>query len=510
MTKERTISTPRSRSRAVVLIVSWIFLFTHTSWSFAAGDHSKESCLIQTFNDILSSRLRTFPNPSRLKNAELEVKAVQFIEHAYAVHATDTYPGDGIIHSGLENHEDHWFSRSRTIHFATTELVPPHGHGSWESKKFAVLVPLKEVLPGAVNFFAQDTAYLGNFKIPPDSVLLVPRHLQLRKKGVPYSVVEYDGTLREAVAAQMAQRSSPVAKMEKGSGVDGDVAFWNGININSDDFFKYIKQKYPHLALESAMESPFHGQLEAIDGLTDELKKEAANHGLSISASELGLIISTCDRKLKQLRSRVENLPTTPQNKNLFLSTISMLEQRIEALTHIKTNQRAGIDYMDNLEILSQMNRDLTPEQFLREIKKYSFSAEQARGLQVSQLLSKYLSSQTSDSDAKKLLPDLNLFLDQVDPKKFIGLDEVSANYPWLESAIAEFLSPSVLDYASRLNLRDPRLRERFEKVLNHPKLEQITRKALRSLSEDYLHGAPLNWPVSLRELYKKLPHTEQ
>lgn len=77
----------------------------------------------------------------------------------FAVHATDHFPKDGILHAGYGVHEEipEWVPNVRcTLHFSLGELVRPVGTGeeqwmTWENKLFAIVVPLENLFPQLIN-----------------------------------------------------------------------------------------------------------------------------------------------------------------------------------------------------------------------------------------------------------------------------------------------------------------------------------------------------------------------
>lgn len=97
----------------------------------------------------------------------------ELCEKLFAVHATNKLPAEGILYAGFGGarftHEvgNHLYPNVRwTVHFALGELVRPVGDDwmNWENSPYAVVTPLKSLMPQLININCYDTFVLGNFK----------------------------------------------------------------------------------------------------------------------------------------------------------------------------------------------------------------------------------------------------------------------------------------------------------------------------------------------------------
>src|SRR5262249_37800927 len=93
-----------------------------------------------------------------------------------------------------------------TTHFALGELIKPQCDGaiSRENKKFAVITPLKDLVPQLLSLNVYDTYILGDLKLTKDSIVLVPKAetKQYQISHPNLNIVSYDsnrGALRQTV-----------------------------------------------------------------------------------------------------------------------------------------------------------------------------------------------------------------------------------------------------------------------------------------------------------------------
>ncbi len=163
-----------------------------------------------------------------------------------AVHATDVFPEDGVIRANGGGTPGF---RPET-HFALGSLVQPiPGVSTWENKKFAIITPLKNLEPQALNYMAHDTFILGDFEIPRGSILVVP---ESEKRSPPEGIIvlRYNSSnvsLRNAVDTAIQQGDLWHFKGKPGDGWTYDPALLEDtqINMNSRDVLHPLLRVHP-------------------------------------------------------------------------------------------------------------------------------------------------------------------------------------------------------------------------------------------------------------------------
>ena len=90
-------------------------------------------------------------------------------EKLIAVHLTDTFPEDGIIHPVM--HYDPFTWRD-SIHFSMNHCVGGHAYGNWDDKKHAILIPFEKIISEVAYFCSVDTFVMGDLEIPSGSNIL--------------------------------------------------------------------------------------------------------------------------------------------------------------------------------------------------------------------------------------------------------------------------------------------------------------------------------------------------
>ena len=90
-------------------------------------------------------------------------------EKMIAVHVTNTFPEDGIIHP--VNHYDPLIWRF-SVHFSMNHPVGGHAYGNWDDKNHAILIPFEKIEDKTAYFTSVDSFTLGDLEIPTGSHIL--------------------------------------------------------------------------------------------------------------------------------------------------------------------------------------------------------------------------------------------------------------------------------------------------------------------------------------------------
>lgn len=198
----------------------------------------------------------------------------EIINFTPAVHATDFLSEDGFLHIPSETTEAeniNFLEPTRiTLHFALGELVRPHprplkGTISWDKKKFAFVVPLRHLMPQALNIHTYDTFVVGNFKMVSEGTLIVPEGYKVPSR-VASKVRYYKSSenLRDVVDEVI--RTEKLWSFKMFDSYDGKFSSpteaiaaraidGNGQNVNSIKFFQEILKRHPYLSFGTAVDS---------------------------------------------------------------------------------------------------------------------------------------------------------------------------------------------------------------------------------------------------------------
>jgi hypothetical protein len=186
-------------------------------------------------------------------------KADLLLDKIYAVHATSTLPASDYLRAGwsptmFNSTEKALLPQLRkTLHFALGELTRPvEGIIDWEGCSYAVVTSLRSLLPQLINLNCYDTFIFGDFKLGPETFLIVPADMAHRIRSAA-TIVTYDPqtqTLREAVNALILFKRGWHIEMDSEDIEDElHAAYLNGRNVNTPEFFKPLKEGRPWLAV---------------------------------------------------------------------------------------------------------------------------------------------------------------------------------------------------------------------------------------------------------------------
>ncbi len=197
--------------------------------------------------------------------AFLFIQSVLFCDikdELFAVHATNDLPDDGELRAGYgKNTEEKWQEIRTTVHFSLGELVRPIGNWmSWEEKKYAIVAPLKTLLPQLININCYDSFILGDLTLTEEMFLVAPEGEEIVG---PCRVWYYDRrscSLRDAIDQLIASEGGFKISMSDQNIDEGYFpAYVNGSDVNTYEFFSPLLAELPHLSLGVRWE-PFHGE----------------------------------------------------------------------------------------------------------------------------------------------------------------------------------------------------------------------------------------------------------
>jgi hypothetical protein len=187
-----------------------------------------------------------------------------------AVHATNSFPINGILKAGSHARVDNYVFEEEsnaqkdfrhdvrfTVHFNLGELVRPHTPSAekdnpwqmnWEKRKFAILTRLNNLIPQMMNINPNDTFVIGDYEIPAGPVILVPEgELVNLPKGI--KVRYYDPksiSLRDAIDSEIEALGGWKINGKDGTGLGPN--YLNGVDINNPQFFEPLLNELPYIS----------------------------------------------------------------------------------------------------------------------------------------------------------------------------------------------------------------------------------------------------------------------
>jgi hypothetical protein len=168
------------------------------------------------------------------------------LDKVYAVHATRTLPEVDYLRAGWGFGDFTTAQKAllpqvrKTVHFSLGELVRPvEGFMSWEDCPYALVTPLRTLLPQLINVNCYDTFIFGNLKLAPNSYLILPVGIADMAESKA-TIVTYDPqnkTLREAVDELIFSKGGWGIEMNSDD-IEDELheAYLNGNNVNKPDF----------------------------------------------------------------------------------------------------------------------------------------------------------------------------------------------------------------------------------------------------------------------------------
>src|SRR3989344_5309681 len=149
---------------------------------------------ISNQEEIQKRRLIRLQEETKRKNENLEViknflKNVK-IENLIAVRLTDHFPDKGIVKPASKGlflklslrtaikgvlHDLEVEYPRYTLHFSLNHAVSAHTGGDWSSRRFAIILPLKDFIDKVISISEADTWVLGNMKLPHSAEILMKK-----------------------------------------------------------------------------------------------------------------------------------------------------------------------------------------------------------------------------------------------------------------------------------------------------------------------------------------------
>lgn len=271
-----------------------------------------------------------------LSRAEIpERPSLQELEHRiYAVHATNFFPEDGVIRAGASDISgpsarvgDDPPSFRPTVHFSLGELVRPHGQHSWEDRKHAVLLPLGALKKQLVNVNTYDTYVLGDFRLPPGAVAVIPEGSQVRvPPGV--RVVRYDPesqSLRQAIDEQIESAGGwPIRMKRRLSPSLDSIATVEGkdsLNVNSPEFFgPLLRESGSSFGDHIRSQQGTAYRFGALDAGMNRLYSQYRPHSHSLGTAETRLLRDLIGSQLQKLDREIAGSAFPPEARATYAS----------------------------------------------------------------------------------------------------------------------------------------------------------------------------------------------
>lgn len=196
-------------------------------------------------------------------------------EKLYAIHGTNVLPLAGQIKAGLRQKPftdplalNLYPDIRDTVHFALGSLVCPikTREGTvynWEDVRYAIVTPLKTLLPQLISLNCYDTFTLGSIQCDPCRfTLIAPEREVLAQTFV--SLYRYDPTVkkvRQVVEEFLKEKNCFCLSMTSDHSEDQlSPAFCEEKDFNCSTFFEPIKNAFPYISIVGLRWDPHEGE----------------------------------------------------------------------------------------------------------------------------------------------------------------------------------------------------------------------------------------------------------
>jgi hypothetical protein len=139
------------------------------------------------------------------------------MQNMVAVHLTNYFPKNGVIKTTADfvvNQDgvDVRFPR-HSIHFALNGPVGSHMMGSWDGRKYAIIIPLNKIAKRIVTLNPVDTWLIGQLSLPRGSVIIAHQEDLKRKNPGNARIIPVEGDIHQAVREFIKKQGLPVASI---------------------------------------------------------------------------------------------------------------------------------------------------------------------------------------------------------------------------------------------------------------------------------------------------------
>jgi hypothetical protein len=299
------------------LNVDWqefsIALHNSARWQEDLGMTSPSRATYEsTLANAAADSLRDFRRASSRSNEILG-------KRVYAVHSTDYFPKDGVIRLAPVNATRPLFRP--TVHFALGGLVRAHHTYTWENKRYAVLTPLETLYPQLINLFVYDSFAIGDVKIGPRAILLVPES-ERGRASIPEGEVRYVDpgrqTLRQAIEATLSSVEAwNIDAVETTD--ERALAFVDGVNVNTPEFFEDVLKANPGISFGSHSFTAKGALDPSLVGLLDLPQRDMTDPNyVHARAIDSWMIPFAAPLAIDQIRKRFDQTPLLAEMEARF------------------------------------------------------------------------------------------------------------------------------------------------------------------------------------------------
>ena len=140
------------------------------------------------------------------------------------------------------------------IHFSLGGLLP----GPDQNSPFALITPLKNLLPHFIHLNCIDSMFLGSLYFDESVTVIFPNNIMITKVMRPYQMQSYNPTLEsieEATSRIIEEKGG--WKVIFNPSEECNQACIDGVNINTALFFGPLLEKYTHITFDLQRSSCF-------------------------------------------------------------------------------------------------------------------------------------------------------------------------------------------------------------------------------------------------------------
>jgi len=262
------------------------------------------------------------------------------INKLHMVHASNYLWPDATLRPysrivGYETNEVHeTFNFRLTVHFSIGSLVPPHSKViTWEDCLFAIVTPMKNLLPQLASVYAYDSFIVGPWTVKPGTFLIAPHNsvddiTQEVYHSLGCGIIFYDpdiDTIREMIDLCIKDDDGILLHLLPLKVIAGTHAYikqyppLEDVNVNTPEFFQELFNVHPEICFGSDVQTIYGKNataycLGSVKQLTSliirEEKKEKPNMiGLILYSSYLDFMRRLLTKEFaKQFKEKIKNI----------------------------------------------------------------------------------------------------------------------------------------------------------------------------------------------------------